>query len=296
MFKEYQSKSMIPSEYDAYINLYPSWIGYLSAMPNYRCNSRILDDYFMIYVNKGSGTFRCQGQEYPLKKNDLFFLFPNVVHNYCTYEMDLLELWWIGFNGTNSLKLLSDLSITPQSPILSLENGNPIYPLIENMFHHYKEFSTAAKIKASGNLYEIFGTLLERDERSCEKPELVVNGTTKPIEKALAYIDTNYTNQFTMVHLANYIGLNRTYFSTRFRKEVGCTPSEYLNKIRLNQAKYYLVHTTLPIGQIAHSVGFTDALYFSKLFDLHTGYSPTVYRKMNPPQIDQTHVITKSSL
>lgn len=277
MFKEYKSKVLSPTSFDTYVGLYPMWIGYLKSLPNYECKPRVLDDYFMIYTAKGKGILRCEKKHYKLKEGDLFFLFPGVVHYYATDPQNPIELWWIGFNGPNCNKILSTLKISSSNPILSLGTlQEDIFKNIQEIYYNMEEFSIGSKLKSCGNLYSIFGFLIDNTKlaNSCNTK----NSFSKSIEKSLAYIEANYSNQISIKKIAEYAGLTRTYFATRFKKEVECTPQEYLTKIRLKQSKYYLTNSNLSITEVAHSTGFQDPLYFSKVFSKFFGCSPTDFR------------------
>jgi len=63
------------------------------------------------------------------------------------------------------------------------------------------------------------------------------------------------------------------------RENLGTTPTELIRARILTHAKWQLLHTLRPVKEIAREVGFTDELYFSRLFKKATGYSPTFFRE-----------------
>jgi transcriptional regulator GlxA family with amidase domain len=64
-----------------------------------------------------------------------------------------------------------------------------------------------------------------------------------------------------------------------FKNEVGIPPKKYLSNLKINKAKELLAESDDPINLIASSVGFSDALSFSKFFRKELGISPSQYRK-----------------
>lgn len=84
MYKDYKSNVHPNSKYHSLLGIYPVWLGWLTALPDFECKPRVLDDYFIIFVSAGRGIFKCKGKNYPLGKNDAYFLFPGVVHDYKT--------------------------------------------------------------------------------------------------------------------------------------------------------------------------------------------------------------------
>jgi transcriptional regulator GlxA family with amidase domain len=71
-----------------------------------------------------------------------------------------------------------------------------------------------------------------------------------------------------------------------FRKQMGETPVEYKNRLRIERAQQLLLlHSDMPIEQIADASGFETAAYFRRRFKEHTGESPREFRKRNPKDI-----------
>lgn len=291
MFGEYKFNILLPSQYHPLVGLYPTWVGYLTALQNYECKPRVLDDFFIIFVSSGKGIFRCKGNEYRLDKHDAFFLFPGIVHYYATDPNNLLELWWIGFNGPNAQKILHDLGVSPESCLIKGMDNPETLKTIKEIVNSVMSVSSGTALKSSGCLYKLFGQLLD-----LYMPEKDKSGSSehfkffKPVERALAFIDANYPHDISIRQIASYAGLSRTHFATRFKSEVGCSPSEHLAKMRLKQAIHYLCNSDLSIMEVAHSSGFLDPQYFSRFFKNHKGMSPVQYRLIhtNKPASDKS--------
>lgn len=101
----------------------------------------------------------------------------------------------------------------------------------------------------------------------------------KATRLAQNYIDENYQNSLTLEEVAGYVYLSPYYFSHMFKKEVGMTFVEYLTEKRIKKSQQLLMTTNMSISNIAKSVGYTDANYFSKVFKNITGITPGECRK-----------------
>jgi predicted TIM-barrel enzyme/AraC-like DNA-binding protein len=88
------------------------------------------------------------------------------------------------------------------------------------------------------------------------------------------YVAEHYMNDISFTNLAQVAHVSRTYLSTLFKKEVGCTFPEYLARFRINQAIEIAKHEDAYWTDIARSVGYADYAYFSKAFKKHVGASP----------------------
>lgn len=80
--------------------------------------------------------------------------------------------------------------------------------------------------------------------------------------------------------VAAHIGITPNYLSTLFSREAGETFSEYLNRIRIRRATQLLRSSSGSINEIAEKTGYSDALYFSKVFRRLIGMSPREFRRM----------------
>lgn len=121
-----------------------------------------------------------------------------------------------------------------------------------------------------GYAYLLLGKLIEGHEEIASPSDMV--------ERAAEFISNNYTAQITIDDVAAYAGVSRSWLYRGFQRRFGVSPLAYLEDIRLQYAMQLLTRTALQIREIAYSVGYVDALYFSKVFSRRTGLSPTAYR------------------
>lgn len=107
----------------------------------------------------------------------------------------------------------------------------------------------------------------------------VVAVTDVALGKALRFIRDNSQKAIGVVDVARTAGLSRRALERRFRSEIGISILDQIRKARTGQICKMLVETTLPVGQIAESLGFEDVQHFARYFRSAQNTSPLAYRK-----------------
>ncbi|MEW9123197.1 MAG: response regulator [Thermotaleaceae bacterium] len=102
---------------------------------------------------------------------------------------------------------------------------------------------------------------------------------TRELELAIQYIDNNLQKGITLDEVAKHVGLSSFYLSKLFKKQIGINFIEYVTKKKVEKAKNLLLHTNLPVINIALDLGFHEPNYFSKVFKKVEGITPTQYRE-----------------
>ncbi|MCM3768153.1 AraC family transcriptional regulator [Neobacillus niacini] len=135
-------------------------------------------------------------------------------------------------------------------------------------------------------LFDIVHTMLLFCYRLCdevEKEESTYNSIL--IKKAIQYINEHYATPITLEEISVHVNRNSQYFSSMFKKQLGCTFTEYLQMKRIKEAQLLLKESTITISETAERVGYTDPSYFSRIFKNITGYSPRQWVSNNYPTI-----------
>ena len=94
------------------------------------------------------------------------------------------------------------------------------------------------------------------------------------VRKAVDYINSNYNNDLTLLDVANYLNINKSYLCTLLKKETGKTFTQLLNEM----SKNLLLENKSSMLNIALQVGFNNQNYFNITFKKITGMTPIEYR------------------
>ncbi|SDH88388.1 helix-turn-helix domain-containing protein [Desulfosporosinus hippei] len=99
------------------------------------------------------------------------------------------------------------------------------------------------------------------------------------IKKAEEIIHSNLENPPLIRDLAEQLNTSVYKLQVGFKRLTGETVHDYIKILRLEKAKYYLVHTDKSIIDICNEIGYENASKFAKLFKHHNGVAPLRYRK-----------------
>ena len=99
------------------------------------------------------------------------------------------------------------------------------------------------------------------------------------LEPVFTYIDAHYAVPITLEDMAEAIRLHPSYLCRLFRQATGSTLSQYLNFVRVYEAEKLLINSKISMTDICSRVGFSDSVYFDRVFRRYNGCTPTAYRK-----------------
>lgn len=100
-------------------------------------------------------------------------------------------------------------------------------------------------------------------------------------EMAKKYIEEHYMKEIKLRDLALVAHISSTYYSIKFKKDMGITFKEYLINFRMNKARELLKDEGRSCKEVGMAVGYMDYVQFSKIFKKYVGTSPEIYRKQN---------------
>jgi two-component system, response regulator YesN len=156
--------------------------------------------------------------------------------------------------------------------------GNMKYDIDEleaEKYHYFSEINEAFHVREAISIFDTFLAKVEKKVRPTSTE------TTSNIQLLLDYIEEHYDSHLTLSTLADHFHFNPSYLSSYFSKHHREGFSEYLNHVRIKNARKLLKETDKPISAISEAVGYSDHSYFTKVFKKLTGKSPSTYRKEN---------------
>ncbi|MCH7760872.1 helix-turn-helix transcriptional regulator [candidate division TA06 bacterium] len=109
------------------------------------------------------------------------------------------------------------------------------------------------------------------------------------VNEAIDFLVKNSKRPISSKDVSRYVGMHRSSFCRLFKKELGVTPTAYLNLMRINASKELLSTSDLTVEKIARRVGFPNPRHFRGLFKRYVGESPKEFRRKSLAPSKPTH-------
>ena len=249
-------------------------VGHECCLPDKMEGPKTFPFYSMHIVLGGRGTIYVGGEKHEIAANQIFVLPPDTELSYHPDPLDPWEYIWCNFSGPNAVKFCLRCNLTPETPVFTAVTPQIIETARSLTELHHMRFSL--DIAIIGRLYDLFALMID-NVCSAQYSENAIQ--ERSVLAAIEYIRLNYTSPLLDLRsTAAAVGLHFNYLSQLFKKITGCTFNHYLNMYRIQKARELLDSGEKYISSIAERVGFTDQLYFSKVFKKYTEVSPKYYR------------------
>lgn len=253
--------------------------GESQTRPSHRVGPKISDYYLLHHVISGVGKFYLGDFEATLGVGDTFLIPP---HQLASYESDERDPWryrWVAFTGARADALIAEAGLGDGRFTVHTGANRQPGDRCRHIFEAFLARNRSATLEAAGHLHLLLAVLREHAEAG-EGPSLRPASHREELaQQAISYLTAQYAEPVTIEGMAETLGYNRAYLSRLFKAHTGLSPATYLTKFRVEQSRRLLrERPELTVEQVASSVGFQDALYFSKQFKRWYGHSPTEYR------------------
>lgn len=239
----------------------------------------------ILYVEEGFGVVIVDNRQYTMRPGRLFFFPPFTLHKIMVDEkaQHCYRRTIIHVDQHAIAKLLQHFPDNQRRLQALSARGRPafvadladIHPHIDHLFSLYTNMASVSGLSTeqiATMLMALFGMLPATQEKMAEPAQ----GIASPV---MFWIEENYRQKFSLDALAAELGKSRSYLSRRFHAETGEHIHDYLNTLRLRRACELLLHSALPVSEIAGQVGFSEVTYFISSFKKGIGETPLQYRK-----------------
>lgn len=251
-------------------------VGFNPVMPHWReLDYRPAYNKFYLIVD-GEGWLKIGDRELYPKPGQLALMPEGVTQSYSTVSDRYYTKYWCHFTAKVGSQNLFDL-VKPPWLIDTTGDDEPA-----RLFREMLECSGSERLGSGlllqAALLRLISYYVERANGAGLR--IARSEAGEQLRSVLAYIDEHVGDTITIASMADMIHVHPNYFIRLFKKHLGVSPIQYVNRKRIEEAKWLLASSDLPLYEIGVRIGIPDVSYLSKLFKAATGFSPTAYRSM----------------
>lgn len=256
-------------------------------------------DYVQIwYVREGECEHIVQNKKYVLKKNEFFLIPPFIEHKVgfknqyckiiaCDFPLQILtednmffcQMCEVENQDVIKKSFLEEVKkVRPKCAV-----GAKWGPIIENslkkMLMIYTERSRFYSIELKASLIYLMLEIFRIEKMEASDKKKKNKEYFDDINKIKLYISGNILKKIYIKELAARAKMSVSSFCSYFKKYTGQTVVDFINDLRIEQAKGLLMETNMSVFEICINSGYNDLAYFTRAFKKHTGCTPSQFRK-----------------
>jgi len=259
------------------------WVSKCTYPAKHIVNKNHHDYYQVVFILGGEGKIIVNDFTYNVKINELYIFKPNVEHSILASKvksLNTVELKFFSNDITNTVRL------NQLAPLVG-DTEQAVHNAFINIINEVKNSDIYSENIINNILNQIILYLTRRLYKKAEqslkniaKIDSNVNNQNKePLDDVVNYINMEYQKEIKLNDLAEMIYLSPVYFCSTFKEKYGVSPIQYLQNVRLENAKRLLCNTDESVTEISRKVGFQSIHYFSRFFKTHEGVTPNEYRR-----------------
>ena len=199
-------------------------VGYQKCEPEYQWGPGIRDHYCIHHILSGSGVYTTGKVSVRLNAGDTFILFPGVELQYQADKDEPWEYCWAGFMGTDAASIIRNTGFCKETPYI-LKGKIPEEEVRSGLEEIYKNKGNTyeSSVAMTGSLYSLLAVFMHYADRT--EPEK--DSHVMYVEKAMSYIETNYSYPITVEDIAYYVGISRSHLFRSFQNYMRKSPDWY---------------------------------------------------------------------
>jgi len=235
---------------------------------------RVLSEYQVIYITKGSGFFETKGLRLSVNAGSIMLLFPGVAHVYKpAYDIGWTE-YWVGFRGPYADKLQGNGFISPDKPLYDIGLRSDIVALFARILDLVRSQEPLYQIRASSAALCLMAEILAYDRIAAQPSQ-----AEKLVQRSKFLMEERIYAELDLAAICESLGVSASRLNELFKAYTAMTPYQYFIGIKMQKAKELLGGGESSIKEVAFRLGFKDEYYFSRLFKSKIGVSPSQWAR-----------------
>ncbi|SFL16804.1 AraC-type DNA-binding protein [Paenibacillus sp. 1_12] len=274
-------------------------IGHTIWKPGMQHFERCFEVYDMLIVCSGALYMMEEGISYEIQSGEMLLMEPGRTHSGFMPCTEDTSIYWVHFKHERPVAKMaekqipwstwvsrgtdSDLIPSEQSlflPKYGKIDIRPLLPTLEDMLRLQSSLTLEHAVDvqvALGKLLSLVQAGLRANRNSTRSYVIA--------EQIKLYIREHCNEPFEAQRIADQLHFDFDYAARCLKQHTGLSPLQYHHLMRMEEAKRLLVHSNMPVQEIAAHIGIQDYNYFIRLFRKTVGMTPGLFRKSSQSYI-----------
>lgn len=246
----------------------------VNKLPTHRPRGRL--DYQLLYIASGKAHFYFNGKEQTVSAGNMVLYRPKEEQRYYYYGSEHPEVYWVHFTGNNVKNILRKYGIADDMHVIcsgiSMDYKQLYLNMIQELQLKQEDYEELLVNYLNQLLILIHRQLLTKPRK--KNPAIMDD-----MAQAAEYFRAHYNKPISIEDYAASHNISVSWFIQNFKQYTNTTPAQYVQLLRITNAKFLLETTNYNISEISNLIGYENPLYFSRFFRKQFGVSPSQFRK-----------------
>ncbi|NUU74994.1 AraC family transcriptional regulator [Paenibacillus xylanilyticus] len=261
-------------------------VSHRKALSHHMPVSHFHSTYEIYILMSGKREFFIQDRTITINEGDVVIIAPNILHRTTNAERPKHERLiinmheqYFSLDGSHREALLPMLDRDYLILKDSLRNRQLIEPQSRAIIQEMQERSSGFELFAQTLAVQLLIMCCRQFKQHDAEPLASPSPMHERISEIVRYINEHYMEELSLHLLADRFFISPYYLSRSFKEATGFAFVEYVNSVRIKEAKKQLESSSLKVNLIARKVGFGSVTHFGRVFKVVTGHSPLHYRR-----------------
>ena len=261
-------------------------VSHRKALSHHMPDSHFHSTYELFYLMSGQREFFIKDRTVTVNEGDIVIIAPNILHRTTNAERPKHERFIMNMHeqlfspdGSHKEALRPMLERDYLIVNGSLRDRLAIESLSRAIIQEMQERRSGYELLVKSLAVQLLVMCCRHYEQNAAEPPASPSPMHERISEIVRYINEHYSEELSLHLLADRFYVSPYYLSRFFKEVTGFAFVEYVNSVRIKEAKKLLESSSMKVNLIARKVGFGSVTHFGRVFKAVTGNAPLHYRR-----------------
>ncbi|WP_274651155.1 AraC family transcriptional regulator [Paenibacillus humicola] len=262
-------------------------VSHRKALSHHMPSSHFHSTYEIFYLMSGKREFFIKDRTTVVSEGDVIIIAPNILHRTTNTAMPKHERLVVNIHERHMVSMNASCNEILQ-PLFEREyliikcspyDRLSIEALSQGIIQEIEDQKPGFEMYAQTLVLQLLIMCCRHVKPTGSEPAESPSPMHERISEVVRYINSHYMQELSLHGVADKFYVSPYYLSRFFKEATGFTFVEYVNSVRIKEAKKLLEQSSMKVRLISKKAGFGSVTHFGRVFKSVTGHTPLYYRK-----------------